>query len=310
MANFVRRSRALATAALLLLPHFAQQAFAQTTNASAIDVFSHVRGLGLTAVFELPIAPTNRSNKATAGGSTSSQSQKGDQDEGCVLSPEIQPKTEAGKLVAARGWHVTAEEKIGRRQAVSFAGKFERGTSGNCTAKQGNIGIFSGSSLVAIAYAVHSSEPSISKFVPLENGDLRIWDGDLYIANNNLQGLPIADLVVQDDGALRLVPLSLEETFCQGKVRVPNIYLQPIDRARKMLIAAGWTPKPVDDDDGVSDPRARKLAEKGMPEVKACSMGLAFCWFHYAGTFGTLEVTTQGELNLPAVAGYHVTCSK
>ena len=306
MLNFTKQSRhapALAVA-LLLLPQFAGQAFAQTANATAADVFSFVRSLRLAAVPKLPKAPVNGGSKMTAKESASSQSD--DQDQDCVQSPEIQPKTVAGQQVQASGWHVTAEEKIGPYLAVSFAGNFKRGTSGSCTVGQGNIGIYSGTKLVAIAYATRSSGLSISRLVPLEDRELRIWSGDIYMWEGDIHGEPIADLIVHDDGSLRLAPVAAGETFCHGTVRVPNIYSQPIDRARKALIAAGWTPKPTDKD--LLGVAVGGLVERGIPEVETCSMGFVFCQFNYTAAAGTLQVTTQGELDLPAVVGYAVSC--
>ncbi len=218
----------------------------------------------------------------------------------------IRPVSAAGRLVAARGWAVTGEAVLGAYRVVSFAGKFEWGTSAHCIVDQGNIGIFNGTELVALAYAPRGSKQSIGKIVALDGGGLRVWDGDIVSA-------PVGDIQMQGE-LLRLGALATEDSFCHGKVLVPNIYSLPINKARKILIDKGWKPmasKPVSDPEVFA--REANFAKHGIVEVDSCSgTGYAFCAFIYKGPGGRLSVTTAGEgdadKDTPAVVDYDVRC--
>ncbi len=56
---------------------------------------------------------------------------------------------------------------------------------------------------------------------------------------------------------------------------VPNIYGQPIDRARALLQHSGWPPAPRATRGG-NDGRMADLVRRGVPEVEDCS-GTGFC---------------------------------
>lgn len=218
----------------------------------------------------------------------------------------IRPVSAAGRLVAARGWAVTGEAVLGAYRVVSFAGKFEQGTSAHCIVDQGNIGIFNGTKLVALAYAPQGSRESIGKIIALDGGGLRVWSGDILSA-------PVGDIQVQGQ-LLRLGALATEDSFCHGKVLVPNIYDLPIDKARKILIGKGWKPvasKPVPDPEVFA--REANFVKHGIVEVDSCSgTGYAFCAFNYKSPGGRLSVTTAGEgdetRDTPDVVDYDVRC--
>jgi hypothetical protein len=214
----------------------------------------------------------------------------------------IKPASAAGKFIAGRGWHVTSEAVIGRYEVVSFAGKFEEGTSGSCHISEGNVGVFVGTQLVALVYASKGSEKTIGKVVPLEGGGLRVWDGD-YVSQ------PVGDIQMPNPTLLQLTALADKQLFCSGKASVPNIYSMPIDKARAKLAAAGWTPVPGNIATDGSAAREEGLAKQGIVEVDGCAgTGFAYCSFNYRGAGGTLAVTTVGEDDLPGVSGYEVTC--
>jgi hypothetical protein len=213
------------------------------------------------------------------------------------------PISEASRTVRGQGWTVTGEAKLGTLLAVSFASKFEPATSGTCFIRDGNVALFDGGRLLAIAYAPKGSKSSIGRIEPLEGGNARIWDGDP-------PGQPVADLRLED-GRMRIEPVAPSETLCGGKAVVPNIYGMPIDRARKALGENGWRPVPGDPNAG--DPRfgrERDLRKRGIVEVDGCSgTGFGYCSFTYKGASGGLSVTTMGDGDLPVVSGYDATCS-
>lgn len=215
----------------------------------------------------------------------------------------VKPKSEAGRLVASRGWAVTGEAKLGSTlRAVSFAGKFEPGTSGMCTNLQSNVGIFDGSKLLALAYADKGSDQTFGRLGELEGGDVRVFDGDGI-------GSPVGDLHAIDDYKFEFNRVAAVEGVCQGRAKVPNINNQPIDKARAALKASGWMPVPSSEQDR-TDSRVADLVKLGVVEAEACSgTGLGYCNFNYRGEAGTLSVTTVGDDEYPSVSGYDVKCN-
>lgn len=214
----------------------------------------------------------------------------------------VTPETAAGRRVAAAGWGVTGEVALGKYQAVSFVASLEPGTSGACPASDGNVGIFEGDRLVAIVYAPRGTPRTIGSIEPYEADGVRIWDGD-YLRQ------PLADLRLAGDGALTVGPLAHEERLCGGKASVPNIYGKPITEARAALAEAGWVAVATADQSPWSS-HERDLAARGLLEVESCAgTGFGFCLFNYEGPAGRLSVTTAGDDDAPAVAGYSVTCT-
>jgi len=212
------------------------------------------------------------------------------------------PRSDAGRQVAAAGWAVTREARLGPYEIVSFVGAIEPGTSGSCRLGDGNLGVFRGGGLVAIAYAPTAGAATIGTLRPFGTDALRLWDGDFL-------SQPAADLRLGAGDSLTIESLAAEEPVCGGSAMVPNIYGKPIDQARTMLLRHGWTPTlPAGPREG-NDPRVAELVRRGLPEVEDCSgTGFGFCGFTYRGRGGTLNVTTVGDNDMPAVAGYDATC--
>jgi hypothetical protein len=271
----IAASAALALGFAPSLPAVAQ------TGAPAPRVQSDLKDIRMRAITSLP----------KAGGSAD--------DRNSCSWRVIQPKSPAAKLVAAQGWAVTADVPMGSYRAVSFAGQMEAGTSGTCTITQGNVAVFDGDRLVALAYGKLPEDPAIGNLTALEGGAVRVWDGDLV-------GSPVGDLRVEADGTLRLGKLADEESVCKGRAKVPNVYGMPIDKARKVLAASGWNPVRGG---ASSESRQAGLVKRGIAEAESCAgTGLAYCDFGYSGPAGRLTVTTAGEKSLPSVVGYDVNC--
>jgi hypothetical protein len=220
---------------------------------------------------------------------------KGERD---VCGIEIKPQTEAGKKISSLGWSVTAEQKIAAYQVVAFAGKIDREIV-YCVASYGYIGIYDKTTLVGLVHGVPATKSTVVSVVPLENGGLRIW-------GKQILNEPLADLVLRGDGQLHLEPLADKETFCQGRVMVPNIYFQPIDKARKKLIAANWIPKKIENN---NEWWKKSFLKHGIIEAKDCAgTEFGYCWFEYVNSKNLLSVVTAGEDAMPKVAEYKVTC--
>lgn len=215
----------------------------------------------------------------------------------------VKPSSEAGRVVAERGWAVTGEAKLGTSlRAVSFAGGFEPGTSGTCLVNDGNVGVFDGSKLVALLYAEKGSKQSLGRIQALEGGGVRVIDGD-YLAT------PLGDIRSIDDYKFEFNPVAANDGVCDGRAKVPNIHDMPIDKARAALKANGWEPVPSSEQDR-TDSRVADLVKLGVVEAEACSgTGLGYCNFNYRGEAGTLSVTTAGDNDYPSVSDYDVKCN-
>lgn len=210
----------------------------------------------------------------------------------------IAASSEAGRIVAERGWAVTGDLPLGAYRAVSFAGSLQDGTSGTCIVEDGNVAVFDGSRRVALAYGKPDSR-AIGWIVANPDGSVGLRDGDI-------DGSPIGNLRVRQDGGLLLSRLAAQEGVCGGRATIPNIRNQPIDKARASLAAKGWRPVPHEPEHGT---READLVRKDIVEVESCSgTGLGYCSFTYKGSDGTLSVTTIGEGDFPTVSDYAVRC--
>lgn len=247
---------------------------------------SQVPGLELVALTTLPAAPKGQGDT-----------------EFCTHLFVETATTAGGKDATSKGWHVTAEAPFGDLTAVSFVGSAVPATSGTCELSDGNVGLYSGSQLVALLYSTRPDALMIGRIRPFGDG-LRILSGDL------LPGT-VADLVRIGTSVSVTAPAA-EEPVCGGTALIPGIEGLPIDKARTLLQRAGWAPIP-------GDPAqqnlgwAKDIAAAGVPEVDDCSgTGFAFCAFRYSGPAGELSVTTAGEGgedgSLPAVSSYGVDC--
>ncbi|MGU3780309.1 hypothetical protein [Burkholderia metallica] len=214
--------------------------------------------------------------------------------------------TAAGREVAKRGWIVTSEAPLGRYTVVTFASGFRAGTSAICFARNGNVGVFDGTTLVALGYTARNAGWQLGTADRLENGALLIWGGDGPAP-------PVGELH-DEHGALRLTRLAAESTYCGGRAVVPNVYGKPLDVARRTLIARGWQPlRPREQPDAMDG--AATLAKHGIIEAEACSgTGVGYCALRYRSAAGVLGVTTVGgEPDKPSantVIDYQVACRK
>jgi len=216
----------------------------------------------------------------------------------------VKPKTAAGKLVAAKGWAVTGEVQIGSYTAVSFVGRLEFVGSGTCMMTRGNIGIFNDKLLLGIAYTKQADDGLIGTVTQLDGGGARLHDGNL--------GAPVADLRLTDAGEFSLTSLAAFDSVCGGKAKVPNVFRSPIDKARKLILDAGWKPVPAkpETDEGYEN----NLRKAGLTEAESCAgTGMGYCNFEYEGAAGKLSVTTTGDPDVekgefPTVLSYSVEC--
>jgi len=230
-------------------------------------------------------------------------------EEYCSAYAVTHPKTPGGRLAARNGWVVTSETKLGNYDAVTFVGALEGATSATCFHLNGNLAIFDGPRLKAIAFWRHSTR------IPLTQGDEGIEDslgsaqkvdGRRLRLYAGLPGPPLADVILSD--RVSIEPIANEDPVCRGAAAVPNVFGEDIRQARKKLRAYGWRPVRPPRDDPMTG--GEDLLRQGVIEVKACSgTGYAFCAFDYEHQKGfSLSVGTMGEEY--GVTDYSVGCGR
>jgi hypothetical protein len=212
------------------------------------------------------------------------------------------PESPGAVTVAKAGWTVTGEATVGRYQAVSFVSGFEPATSGTCQLDDGNVALFKDGKPEAIVYG--------AKGVAQPIGFIKQIEGGLQILGGDVLNQPVANLHVDDEGSVTIVPVAASEKVCGGKASVPNVRGMPINKARETLIEAGWTPAPRGQPArAIEDSRAFVLARKGVTEVESCSgTGMGYCSFDYNAPAGGLSVTTVGDADWPTVDRFGVDC--
>jgi hypothetical protein len=255
-------------------------------------VFSEIKNISVARVNALPAAPA--------------PAEKSKDCEDLL----IKPKTAAGQLVAAKGWAVTGEVKIGDYTAVSFVGQLGLADGGVCMMTRGDIGIFS-DKLLAVAYTKDADDSLIGTVRQLDSGGARLYGGGGDSA-------AVADLKLTDEGEFILTSLAAFESVCGGKAKVPNVNNLPIDKARKLIIDSGWKPvlAKLDPDLGrlATVGYENNLRKAGLSEAYGCSgTGMNYCSFEYKSAAGKLSVTTTGAPDVekgdfPEVLKYSVKC--
>ena len=211
----------------------------------------------------------------------------------------IKPETISGMELQRMGWGVMSEVNFGPYQFVSFAGEFNRGTSGMCQRNQGNIAVFQNGQLTSIIYTKPEDDYLIGNLEVIEGGALRILSGEFI-------EWPVADIQLTNDG-YKITEISELQSFCDGKSIVPNIYGDTIPQARERLFKFGWAPSKSGDGLWM---RAQGMKNSGITEIQSCSgTGLAMCRFDYHNDHASLRVTTIGEEG-EVVNQYSVGCDE
>lgn len=222
------------------------------------------------------------------------------------LSPrfDIKPKSAGGRYAVSRGWIVTSETKLGKYDAVNIVGALDAATSATCVHRDGNLAIFDGSRLIAIAYKQPAK--NLEEAYPDSLGSAEQIDSRRIRLHWGLPGAPIADVVLRD--GISIEHVAEDDRVCGGAALVPNIFEQDIRKARKKLLAYGWLPRrPSERLNGGIDEDLRK---QGVVEVELCSgTGYGYCIFNYANAKGfRLVVTSAGDD--PLVIEYRVNCRR
>lgn len=259
---------------------------------TALKVGSKVTDLRIVSANKLPANPKQRPIE-----------------EYCSGYAIVKPKSQGGRLALQDGWIVTSETKLGEYDAINFVGALDASTSATCFHENGNLAIFDGARLRAIAYWQHSSKN------PLTTGDNGVEDSlgsadqldqRRIRLNFGLPSAPFADVVLRD--GIFVEPTAKEDPVCEGSAVVPNIYDQEIRTARTKLRAFGWRPLRVSRD-GDMWAVEKDLFAKGVTEIESCAgTGYGFCAFNYKHKKGfTMRVITAGEED-HRVTSFDVAC--
>lgn len=259
-----------------------------------LEISSTIDGVRIIAAAKLPPNPDG-----------------GQIDEYCAdLQPrfDIKPKTPGGRLAIKRGWIATSETKLGNYDAVTIVGALDAATSGTCVHRDGNLAIFDGSQLIAIAYEPPPKRNPDPNYLASEDslGSAEQIDPRRVRLHWGLPGAPVADVVLRD--GIHVGHTAKEDRVCGGAANVPNIFEQDIRKARKKLLAYGWHPRrPTERLTGVTDVSLRK---QGVIEVEVCAgTGYGYCIFNYTHSKGfKLAVTSAGDD--PNVIDYGVQCGR
>lgn len=289
---------ALTLAAALALPACAPEERAARNDAPS------TAASGLAVTSELPAFAFVRLSKLPPSPETAPL------DESCTQYA-AEPESPAAQMVERAGWIVTSEAPLAEFTVVSFASGFDPGTSAMCFARNANIAVFDGAALLALAYSKRPERENERSPLGAPLGRvLALEDASGLQVFTDPPGAPIGELQ-GNAKALRLTTRASEHTFCERKAIVPDIYDKGIDRARKLLLAHGWTPQPPADPPGEYD-LAQDMAARGLTEAETCSgTGVGYCAWNYRSKAARLGVTTVGGDADPAgniVVGYGVTC--
>lgn len=254
----------------------------------SVQVASQREGVAIVATSDLPTNPNGAPEASICGGLNE------------LHSP-------AAGRVAEAGWGVTNEYEEGGLTYVSFVGRTTQGTSGSCLLEDGNVGIFRGEELLALVYADPAIGRSVGTLMGLQNGGVRIFDGDYLSA-------PLADLKVHADELALVRTVADRDGFCNRPIEVPSLYGLPIHQARILLMDEGWVGIPAQDLNPEDYAYDIAQGEGGLPEIQGCSgTGFGYCSFAYDYNDGAarLSVTTAGEWpegSSPSVVDFGAEC--
>jgi hypothetical protein len=164
-----------------------------------------------------------------------------------------------------------------------------------CFPKNGNLGIFDGPRLKAIAYSQNNAVIGVAEQI----------DRQRIRLNTDTPTAPLADAVLSN--GIVIERTAKEDRVCGGSAVVPNIYDQNIGTARTKLAAYGWRPqRPSEALNGGFD---EELKAQGVIEVEACAgTGWSPCRFNYVHQKGFgLTVISRGE-EVANVISYAAEC--
>lgn len=256
--------------------------FSVVANAEQLRVVSTLPGYKVAAMNDLPPNPY-----------TQSEGQM------CDLGP---PQTESGKMVASAGWHVSDEIEQGENTYVSFAGRAIWGTGGICSLEEGNVAIFRSDALVAIIYGTEGDGDAVGRIRATGPNSLRVSHGSYSMSS-------AGDLTFDPKNGFSLGPMAERDSFCEGRVSIPNLTDKAFGIARELFIEEGWRP-PGDLDLEAS--RNGGDMWTGMDRSNCSGTGVGYCYLDLVREGGqSMTLLTAGETadDGPLIIWANVDCS-
>jgi len=194
----------------------------------------------------------------------------------------ITPTTNVGREIASRGWRVISEARVGDHVAIAYVRGLLFGGSAMCLAVDGHVAITDRGRVVAIISAarpdptnghgpngeVHPGPIGYVYKVP-GSGNFRISDGTGF-------GAPLAEIRTGPD-AIAVGQLAPRDSFCRGRISIPNILGRSVVAASRTLRREGWRPA---------------NARLGLEE---CQLSFGYCGYRYRRGRDVLEITTDND---------------
>jgi hypothetical protein len=200
----------------------------------------------------------------------------------CRDRPTV-PRTNVGREIARRGWHVTSEAQVGDHIAIGYVRGLLHAPIALCLAVDGHVAIVERGRLVAIVSAaridptsghdpdggIHGGPIGYVVKVP--------GSGNFRITETTGLGAPLAEIRIGPN-TINVGQLAPRDSFCGGRVSIPNIYARSMVSASRILRREGWRPV------------------SARPRLEDCQMmGLGFCEFRYRRGRQSLAITTDND---------------
>ena len=193
------------------------------------------------------------------------------------------PTTNMGREIARRGWRVTSEAHAGNHVAIGYVRGLLHVPIALCLAVDGHVAIVERGRLVAIVSAeridpTNGHDPDGGIPSGLIGYVIKVpGSGNFRITETTGLGAPLAEIRIGPN-EINVGPLAPRDSFCGGRVLIPNIYDRSMVSASRILRREGWRPV-----------HAR-------PRLEDCQMmGLGFCEFRYRRGHQSLEITTDND---------------
>lgn len=260
-------------------------------NPATVAVASHVAGVQATTLQRVP-EPGSREALSNN-----------------CRNQAIEPRTPGGKAAHAQGWTVTSEAALGPYTAVGVFSQGQDSTSGICLIADGRITVWQDAQPLAMvndrpvtdAHGATRTRTNVVTATANAPPSVRIWDGT--------GAGPLADLIVAAHGGLQVQPIAAQDSVCNARHVIPNVYGHAVADAREALAAHGWQPQPPEQGaSSIPHDRAADYRAQGWVEFETCSgTGMGYCALNYRHADGSrLMVTAMGE---PAsVVNWSVQC--
>lgn len=205
------------------------------------------------------------------------------------------PGVEA-RSARGRGWRTDYDVSFGPITFVNIFRHYEY-VGAMCYEDGARFVLFDHGAPIAAIISGARGEGAIGSVEKMESGALRLV--------NSLGDAPFGDLFLTGR-TIEIRSLPAADTVCDGRHMVPNVFGMPIEKARRILGKAGWTPITAAPPTVANDPDNSTEVEdnldridlygRGIKEVTECNP-MGFCAFSYQSDGARLDLSTHGNVN-------------